>query len=103
VDLDEILYGGDDTEDDLYSILLNPVASAISKWRTSKILRWAQILNRLVDLDEILYGGGGIEYCLLETYVGKVGILVLPRASCIYLEAIVKFRQYCKDVCFLTF
>jgi hypothetical protein len=26
VDLDEILYGGDDIEDDLDSILLNPVA-----------------------------------------------------------------------------
>jgi hypothetical protein len=56
VDLDESLYG-DDTEDDLYSILLNPVASAISKWRAFKILRWAQILNRLVDLDEMSYGG----------------------------------------------
>jgi hypothetical protein len=26
VDLDEILYGGDDIEDDLDSILLNPIA-----------------------------------------------------------------------------
>jgi hypothetical protein len=65
VDLDEILYGDDDIEDDLDSILLNPVASTISKWRTFKFLRWAQLLNRLVDLDEILYGGDGIEYCLL--------------------------------------
>jgi hypothetical protein len=31
VDLDEILYGSDDIEDDLDSILLNPVASTISK------------------------------------------------------------------------
>jgi hypothetical protein len=31
VDLDEILYGDDDIEDGLYSILLNPVASNISK------------------------------------------------------------------------
>jgi hypothetical protein len=65
VDLDEILYGGDDIEGDLDSILLNPVASTISKWRTFKFLRWAQLLNRLADLDEILYGGDIIEYCLL--------------------------------------
>jgi hypothetical protein len=31
VDLDEILYGGDDIEDDLDFILFNPVASNISK------------------------------------------------------------------------
>jgi hypothetical protein len=62
VDLDDILYGGDDTEDDLDSILLNHVASTTSKWRKLKLLRWAQLLNRLVDLDEILYGGDGIEY-----------------------------------------
>jgi hypothetical protein len=64
-DLYEILYGGDDIEDVLDSILLNPVASTISKWRTFEFLRWAQFLNRLVDLDEILYCGDGIEYCLL--------------------------------------
>jgi hypothetical protein len=65
VDLDEILYGGDDTEDDLYSITLNSVPSTIPKWRTFKLLRWVILLNRLVDLDEILYGGDDIEYCLL--------------------------------------
>jgi hypothetical protein len=65
VDLDEILYGGDDFEGDLNSILLNPVATTISKWWTFIFLRWVQLLNRLVDLDEILYGGDGIEYCLL--------------------------------------
>jgi hypothetical protein len=31
-----------------------------------------------VDLDEILYGGDGNEYCLLQAYVGKVGIIALP-------------------------
>jgi hypothetical protein len=82
VDLDEIFYGGDDVEGDIGSILLNLVASAIPKWRTFKLLMWAQLLNRLVDLDEILYGGDAIEYCLLSAYVGKVGILVLPRTSC---------------------
>jgi hypothetical protein len=65
VDLDEILYGGDDIEDDLDLMLLNPVASTISKWRTFKLLRCVLLLNRLVDLDEILCGINGIEYCLL--------------------------------------
>jgi hypothetical protein len=65
VDLDEILYGGDGIEDDLDSILFNSLASTISKWRTFKLLRWAQLLNQLVDLDEILYGDDGIEYCPL--------------------------------------
>jgi hypothetical protein len=57
VDLYEVLYGGDDIGGDLDSILLNDVASTISKWRTFKLLWWAQILNRLVDLDKILSGG----------------------------------------------
>jgi hypothetical protein len=65
VDLDEILYGGDDIEDDLDSILLTAVVSTIPKWRTFKLLRCVQLLKRLVDLDEILYGGYGIEYYLL--------------------------------------
>jgi hypothetical protein len=65
VDLDEILYGGDDIEDDFDSILFNPVASTMPKWRTFKLLTWVQLLNRLVDLDEILCGGDGNEYCLL--------------------------------------
>jgi hypothetical protein len=64
VDLDEILRGDTDVEGELYSLLLNHVALTISKWRTFKFLRWAQLLSRLVDLDEILYGGDGIEYCL---------------------------------------
>jgi hypothetical protein len=64
VDLNE-MYGGDDIEDDLDYIILNPVALTISKWRTFKLLRWAQLLNLLVDLDDILYGVDGIEYCLL--------------------------------------
>jgi hypothetical protein len=50
VDLDEILYGGDDTQGDVDH----------SKWRTFKLLRWAHLLNHLVDLDEILYCGNGI-------------------------------------------
>jgi hypothetical protein len=64
VGLDEILYECDDIEDDLDSKLLNAVASTIPKWRTFKLLRWAQLLNRLVDLDEILCGGDEIEYYL---------------------------------------
>jgi hypothetical protein len=65
VDLDEILYGGDDIEYYIDYILFNTVASTIPKWQTLKFLRWVQLLNRLVDLDTILYGGDGIEYCLL--------------------------------------
>jgi hypothetical protein len=65
VDLDKILYEGDDTEDYLQSTLFNAVASTIRKLRTFKILRYMQHLNRLVDLDQILCGGHVIEYCLL--------------------------------------
>jgi hypothetical protein len=61
VDLDEILYGGDTIEDDLDYILFNPAAATMSKWRTFKLLRRGQLLNRLVDLDEILYGGDDTE------------------------------------------
>jgi hypothetical protein len=62
---DEMLYVRDDIEEDLDSILLNPIPSTISKWWTFKVLRWVKLLSRLVDLDEILYGGDSIEYCLL--------------------------------------
>jgi hypothetical protein len=65
VDLDEILHEGDDIKDNLDSILQNPVTWTISKWRAFKVLRWAQLLKRLVDFDEILYGGDGVEYFLL--------------------------------------
>jgi hypothetical protein len=88
VDLDKILCGGDDIEDDLLSILFSAVASIIPKWRMFKLLRWVQLLSRLVELDEMLYGGDGIEYCLLYAYVGKVGILVLPRTSCFFSLAL---------------
>jgi hypothetical protein len=64
-DLEEILYGVDDSEDDLESALFNVIASTIPKWRAFKLPRWVQLLNPLVDLDEILYGGDDIEYCLL--------------------------------------
>jgi hypothetical protein len=40
MDLDEILYGGDDIEDNLDSILFNVVALTIPKWRTFKLLTW---------------------------------------------------------------
>jgi hypothetical protein len=45
VDLDEILYEDDAIEDDLDSILINPVASTIPKWWTFKLLWWVQLLN----------------------------------------------------------
>jgi hypothetical protein len=62
VDLNKHLYGDDDVEDDIDSILLNLLASTIPKWLTFKLLRWVQRLNGLTDLDGILYGGDGIEY-----------------------------------------
>jgi hypothetical protein len=65
MDVDEILYGHDDIEDNLDSILFNTVASTITKWQTFKLLKCVQLLNLLVDLDEILYAGDGIEFCLL--------------------------------------
>jgi hypothetical protein len=61
VDLGEILYGDDDIEVDLDSVLLNAVASTIPKWWMFKLVCWVQLLNCLVDLDEILYGGDDIE------------------------------------------
>jgi hypothetical protein len=64
VAFDEILCGGDDIENDLDSITLNPLNSTISKWQAFKILRCTRILNRLVELDEILYGRDGIEHYL---------------------------------------
>jgi hypothetical protein len=60
IDVDEILYGGDAIEGDLDAILSNAVASTIPKWRTFKLLRWVQLLYRLVNIDKILYGGDGI-------------------------------------------
>jgi hypothetical protein len=64
VDLDETLYGGDDVVDDIDSILLNLISSAIPEWPTFKLLRLFQTLNRLVDLDETLFAGDGIQYYL---------------------------------------
>jgi hypothetical protein len=61
VDLDKILYGSDKIEGDLDSIQLNPVASTIPKLRTFQLLRWVQLLNRLVELDEILYRGNDVK------------------------------------------
>jgi hypothetical protein len=39
VDLDEILYGGDDIEEDLDAIFFNSVVSTIPKWCMFKLLR----------------------------------------------------------------
>jgi hypothetical protein len=61
VDLNEILYGGDDIEDDLYSILFQCRSFNYSKARTFKLMKWVQLLNHLVGLDEIFYGGDDVE------------------------------------------
>jgi hypothetical protein len=64
MDLDDIFCAGDGIEYYLDDILFNPVGSTIPKWRTFKLLRWVELLNRLVDLGEILHGYDVIEYCL---------------------------------------
>jgi hypothetical protein len=61
VDLDEILYGDDDIEDNVNSMLFSHVASTISKWPTFKLLRNVHLLNRLVDLAGFFYCGNGIK------------------------------------------
>jgi hypothetical protein len=76
VDLDEMLCGYDGIEGDLDYIILNPVASTISKWRTFKFLNCVQLLNRLVDLDDILYGGDGIEYYLDSILFNPVALTI---------------------------
>jgi hypothetical protein len=43
VDLDEILCEDDDIEDDLDSILINPVAFTIPKWWMLNFMWWVQI------------------------------------------------------------
>jgi hypothetical protein len=50
---DENVYEDDNIDSDSDSMLFRLVASTIPKWRTFKLLRRVQILNRLVDLDEI--------------------------------------------------
>jgi hypothetical protein len=61
VDLDETLYGGDDAEDDIESVLLNLVASTIPKLRTFKRLSW--------------YGGDAIQDYLYSILLNPVATL----------------------------
>jgi hypothetical protein len=49
MDLDEILYGGDDIEDDLNAIPSNPIASTVLKWQTFKLLSCVLLLNTCVS------------------------------------------------------
>jgi hypothetical protein len=70
------LYGDNGIEDDLDSILFNTVASTISNWRTFKLLRWAQLLNRLVDLDETLYEDDDIEVYLDSILINPVALTI---------------------------
>jgi hypothetical protein len=75
VDLDEILYRGDDIEYYLDYILFNPVALTIPKWRTFKLLRWVLLLIRLVDFHEILYGDdieGDLDSLLLNPVASTI-------------------------------
>jgi hypothetical protein len=56
VDLNYILYGGDDIEGDLDAMLFNLVASTVPKWLTFKLLSWVKLLKQLLYLGEILCG-----------------------------------------------
>jgi hypothetical protein len=42
-----MLYGNDDVQDDIDSILLNLVASNIPKWPTFKLMRWCKFSTDL--------------------------------------------------------
>jgi hypothetical protein len=53
VDLCEILYEGDDVEDDSNTMLLNPIASSFPKWRTFELLEWMHLLYGLMVLDKL--------------------------------------------------
>jgi hypothetical protein len=72
------LYGGVSIEYYLDNVLFNPVASTIPRWRTFKLLRWLQLLNRLVNLDEVLYGADGIEY-YLDYLIFKPVVSTIPK------------------------
>jgi hypothetical protein len=48
VDYSEIWKGDRAIEDDLYTIIFNPVASTIIKWWMFGLLRWVQNLCQLV-------------------------------------------------------
>jgi hypothetical protein len=72
MNLDEILYGGNDAEDDIDSVLLNIIVLTIPKCRRFHLLRWVHILNWLVDLDEILNGDDDLEGDLDSTLLNLV-------------------------------
>jgi hypothetical protein len=81
LDLDKIVYRGDDIEGNLNAILFNLPASTIPERRTFKLVRCVQILNRLVDLDKILYCGNGIKGDLDHSNMGvflSVCIVYVP-------------------------
>jgi hypothetical protein len=66
--LDEILCGDDGIEDDLVSMVFNPVDLTISKWRTFKFVRSVHLLNRFVDLNGILYFGS-VHKCICTAFL----------------------------------
>jgi hypothetical protein len=51
VDLDQILYGGDEIEGDLDSIFSKTAASAIPKWWTFKFVMWVK--KTLITFEQI--------------------------------------------------
>jgi hypothetical protein len=62
-------------------MLLNPVASTISKRRKFSFVRSVQLLNRFVGLDEMLCGGDGIEYYLDYILLNPVALTIPKRRT----------------------
>jgi hypothetical protein len=76
VDLDKILYKT--YEDDPDSMSFNSLALTVQKLQMFELLRWMQLLNRLVDYDEILYGGYDIKDDLDAIFLNPVASTI-PR------------------------
>jgi hypothetical protein len=74
----EILYVIDGIEYYLDYVLYNPGDSTIPKWQTFKLLKLAQLLNRLADLGENLCGSDGFEY-YLEYILFSPGASTIPK------------------------
>jgi hypothetical protein len=74
VDFYEIQKKGHAIEDDLGSVLYNPVSSSIPKWRKFKLLRWMQNLHHSTWDHEILYTDRSSkdEQLLMRPFLSKI-------------------------------
>jgi hypothetical protein len=76
VDFDDILHGGGDAEDDIGSLLFNPIPSNIPRWRTFKLMTWVPLFNRLLNLDEISHGDDDTEVDLDSLLLNPVAYTI---------------------------